>query len=425
MARRLKILVNSYTLSPYLGSESAVAWNHIRNLAQWCDIVVIYGASGGNMGTNIDIPKWLNTNFISGVRFEFVVPSRISMLLTKLNSKGLIYAHFLAFKLWQKKAYIRALELLQDEDFDLIHHLGPIGYREPGYLWKIDKPYVWGPIGGFNNAPWSLYKALPLSGKLKQLIRSITNNYQMRYDRRVCKALKRANLVLASTTECVDKIFQLHGIQARYIPENCIDCPISLNIEKFLTKKYRFIFIGSLNSNKAVQIQLLSLVKLKQRKDWVFDIVGNGPMRSTLEKIVLENNLENHVKFHGSLSRSEVQIVLDDAHLNLVTSVSEGNPTVIWEAMSHGVPTLTLDHCGMHDIINENNGIKITIGKLSQIIDDVANRILELLNNPDLFYELALGTIREASKYTLNKRLSIIQTFYQQAVDNYKLSKNN
>ena len=29
-----------------------------------------------------------------------------------------------------------------------------IGFREPGYLWKIEeKPFVWGPIGGLKQFP--------------------------------------------------------------------------------------------------------------------------------------------------------------------------------------------------------------------------------------------------------------------------------
>jgi hypothetical protein len=28
--------------------------------------------------------------------------------------------------------------------------LNMIGYREPGYLWKLNVPFVWGPMGGTN-----------------------------------------------------------------------------------------------------------------------------------------------------------------------------------------------------------------------------------------------------------------------------------
>ena len=39
-----------------------------------------------------------------------------------------------------------------------------VGYREPGYLWKIEKPFVWGPIGGLENSPWRFLPSLGIKG---------------------------------------------------------------------------------------------------------------------------------------------------------------------------------------------------------------------------------------------------------------------
>ena len=33
-------------------------------------------------------------------------------------------------------------------EIDLIHQLTSISFREPGFLWRLDKPFVWGPISG-------------------------------------------------------------------------------------------------------------------------------------------------------------------------------------------------------------------------------------------------------------------------------------
>lgn len=62
--------------------------------------------------------------------------------------------------------------------FDLIHYVGMIGYREPGYLWKLGLPYIWGPISGTNNASLQLMKHMPIAGRIKLTFRSVVNMIQ-------------------------------------------------------------------------------------------------------------------------------------------------------------------------------------------------------------------------------------------------------
>lgn len=422
---RKTILINSYVLSPYKGSEAAVAWNHIRNMSQDYNLIVLYGASAEYMGDDRDIKKWLENNELPNVRFEFVRPSFISRILTWINRHGFVYAHFPAFRLWQKRVLKHARRIISSEHVDIVHHLGPIGYREPGYLWKLDKPYVWGPVGGYNLAPKVLLPLLPFMGRCKQAFRNVTNRYQMRHSRRVLKAMAKADIVVGATTECVGMIKELYGRDALYLAENCIDQNIHLNVDKFKESVKHIIFVGSVDSRKCVSLQLKALVKLKDRKDWTFDIVGEGPLRPVLEKFCQENGLSDKVKFHGKVSRNEAISLFNDASLHLITSVSEGNPTTVWEAMSHGVPTLTLDHCGMHDTINERNGIKIPITDPDTIVSDIASQIEYLLDNPEVLEKLGESTVDEAYKYTLDKRRAIFSELYEQAVLNYNANRRN
>ena len=73
---------------------------------------------------------------------------------------------------------------METKHFDLIHYVGMIGYREPGYLWKLGLPYVWGPVGGTNNAPQQLMERMPLIGRMKLTFRSIVNTFQFHTKRR-------------------------------------------------------------------------------------------------------------------------------------------------------------------------------------------------------------------------------------------------
>ncbi len=61
--------------------------------------------------------------------------------------------YYTGYAAWQRAAYRAALDLHRDRPFDLAHQLNITGYREPGYLWKLPIPFVWGPVGGAADIP--------------------------------------------------------------------------------------------------------------------------------------------------------------------------------------------------------------------------------------------------------------------------------
>ena len=422
------IIVLAYAISPYKGSEYAVAWNHILNLSKNNKITVIYGTSGIHMGDFEEMNDFLSNNSVDNVKFIQIAPSKLTRALNVLNVKNIFnYSFYWAYNAWHKQVYDYVKILIQKEKFDLIHFLCPIGYREPGYLWKFDIPYVWGPVCGVNNTPWKLFKVLSIKGKIKFFIRNIVNILQFNCSLRLRKAVKNVDLLLTATTETKTKFDNRYNTNSIYIPENCLLTPPKLNSEKFALPKdkYQFLFVGRLDENKACIILLNALTKVKHKKLINVNIIGNGPVKPQLEEFVKCNGLDNIVTFHGQLPRTEVLKKFEAAHLHIITSLSEANTTVIWEAMAHGVPTLALDHCGMHDIVCEKCGIKIHITDLEQIVSDIAEEIDGLLENPERFEALANGTVECAQNYVWHARAKAMNEYYNIAIEKHKQSTEN
>src|ERR1035437_922590 len=156
-----KILVSAYAVSPTRGSEYSVAWNYINEMSKDNTLVVLYGVSGNHMGDVAEMEIWLESNSIPNVKFVPVLPNIFTEKLNLLNKKGIFpYAFYFAFRFWQLRVYSVAKKIIENEHFDLVHFLNPIGYREPGYLWKLNTPYLWGPIGGVPNRPSQLFNSL-------------------------------------------------------------------------------------------------------------------------------------------------------------------------------------------------------------------------------------------------------------------------
>jgi glycosyltransferase involved in cell wall biosynthesis len=80
-------------------------------------------------------------------------------------------------------------------------------------------------------------------------------------------------------------------------------------------------------------------------------LVGEGPERGTIEAEVRQRRLEDHVRFLGL--RRDVARLLAAADVFLLTSISEGIPLTIIEAMNAGLPVVATQVGGVGEIIED------------------------------------------------------------------------
>ena len=415
------ILVLAYAISPTKGSEYSVAWNYVRHMSKHCRLTVLYGVSGEHMGDCEEIRNFVAEGGLTNVKFVCVEPSGWANLLNWCNRHGFMgYTFYWAYHAWHKLAYNKAKELMKEDDFDLVHFVGPISYREPGFLWKLGLPYLWGPIGGCNSTNMVLQKHTSKKTRIKFIFRNVVNEIQLRCKIQLRLAMKHTDLLLTATTENQRKIANVLKKNSIYLPENSITTEIKLDRTKFDNPdKYHFIVVGSLIPRKAVHIVLEAMMQMKNLTKFHLDIVGDGFMRTALEQYANVNNLSNYITWYGQLPRAEAVQLFRMAHAHLVVSLSEGNPTTIWEAMSYGVPTISFDHCGMHDTICEKCGIKIPITTYEQSVSELAVQMQDLLDQPQRFLDLAEGTIQCAKKNLWNDREQFLLQCYEETLDNY------
>ncbi len=417
-----KIIVLAYALSPTRGSEYSVAWNYVKYMSRNNELVVLYGMSGDHMGDIDELQDYITKEPMPNIRFIPIKPNRWANALNWFNRHNiLVYTFFLAYRVWQKSVYKVALEITKKESFDLVHYVGPIGYREPGYLWKLNLPYIWGSIGGTTTINPILIESLTLAGKVKQVVRAFLNKIQLHCNTRIRKAIKRSDVLLSATTENQEIIKKVYGVDSFYLPENAIEKCYPLNNTKFNKEgKLELIFVGHVDSRKSLITVLQSLTKVRNKQAVSLNVVGDGPLIDPLKEFCRVNNIENLVKWHGKVNRETVFELMNNAHLHLITSVMEGNPTTIWEAMSKGVPTLSLKHCGMRDTICDKCGFSIDIISVDQITTDIAQIIDNCIIQPSLLEKKAQGVIKCRENYLWDNRVEIIDSFYNQAISNYR-----
>jgi hypothetical protein len=191
--KRLKILIVAAAAHPEKGSEPGLGWGWVEALSKYHDLWVITGEREGNR---------------EAIARRFQEVSGLSERLNILY-KGdgpyieriwpLLYYRY--YRQWHQKAFQLAEKLNHEICFDLVHQLNMTGFREPGYLWQFNLPFVWGPVGGTANVPLRFASILGVSQFIYHLGKVTLNNLQLKYHRRVRKALKRADGFVTSTSD--------------------------------------------------------------------------------------------------------------------------------------------------------------------------------------------------------------------------------
>lgn len=118
--------------------------------------------------------------------------------------------------------------------------------------------------------------------------------------------------------------------------------------------------IGNLEEYKGQKYLVESMAKVvDKRKDVLLYILGKGPLKEKLIQQVKENKLEDFIIFAGSNKpMQEIPLWFNSCDLFVLSSLSEGNPTVMFEALGCGKPFIGTNVGGIPEIIiNEKLGL--------------------------------------------------------------------
>ncbi|MDN5288725.1 MAG: glycosyltransferase [Mucilaginibacter sp.] len=416
MILKKKILISAYAISPVRGSEYASAWNTVVHLAQQHDLWVIYGMSDDYMGDTQTMLKYVEDNPMPGVEFIEVQPGRLAKTITLLDKAGFGWCFYFAYYLWQKQAYNATLKVLESVDIDVVHQLGPIGFREPGFLWQLNKPMVWGPIGGMNVINKKLLNGKPLLTRFKYSVKYMINRVQLN-SARVKKAFAQSGVLIAATKNGQRTIAEKFNRESYHLPDTSVLNSVSIVTDKFknIDKQVQLVWSGSHIARKNLEM-CLDVLAATDQTNWILNVLGKGPLTAKLQEKAASLGVSNHIIWHGHLKRDNAVRVMAGAHLHIITSIAEDNPAVVFEAMSYGVPTLTIDHCGMKDVVCNHCGIKISVDDYPVMVSNMSAALNSLLTDPHQLTELAQTTLKCAHDHCWDNRLIKLNNIYNDAI---------
>lgn len=174
--------------------------------------------------------------------------------------------------------------------------------------------------------------------------------------------------------------------------------------------------VGTVKEMKGSDIILDALLKLDKPFIKSMDIhlvyVGNGPLRSVLEKKVEENHLEHYVRFVGKIPHERVSDFYKLSDIYVIASSFEGTPITLLEAMFNGMPIIGANTTGINSLIRSGeNGLLFKRGD----IDELAAQIKHLITDLELCKRVSAEAKRDYYRgYT-----------YEDVINDYVALANN
>lgn len=94
---------------------------------------------------------------------------------------------------------------------------------------------------------------------------------------------------------------------------------------------------------------------VKYRKDILCVIIGGGILRKDLKAQIKKSSIEKYIKLTGPKTHDEIPLWMNAADLFVLSSLNEGNPTVMFEALGTGLPFVGTRVGGVPDIITSED----------------------------------------------------------------------
>ena len=408
----LEILVNAYACGPEIGSEPGMAWNWCINLANHCKLHII---TEGEFRDKIEAalpnyPQSKNMTF-----YYNPVSDKIRKMCWN-QGNWLFYRHY---KKWQYKTYLIASEIVKKEPIAILHQLNMVGFREPGYLWKINHlPFVWGPVGGFIHFPEKYLQNLPFKTKQFIKLKNRLNHIQAKYSSRIQTAAKEADILIGATQDSMkafDKYFHKKGI---LISETgCyLNSDFNENTDRFTnTTDFNILWVGRLDFfGKQLPLAIKIIEKVKHLQGLHFHIIGDGNQEYTEEQKHLTRQLgiENICTWHGKIPHQQVQTLMKQGQLFLFTSLSEATSSVTLEALQNQLPVLCFNACGQGNVIDDSTGRKVEISNPQKSISDFAQQITFLYNNRDVLLNCSKNCRNKAVELSWENKAKLMVELY-------------
>lgn len=361
----MKIIFLAFACRPESGSEDAVGWNWILEAAKYYDITVV---------TKTEFKKDIESKH-----------TNINFLYVDSNEKWHDISIYYEYIMWQKKAYKYLKSINCSAKYDYLWYITFGNIILPAYVYKLNIPIIWGPVGGTDQIVDVFYKKMKFKEKFpvqivrKLILKTLNINYIFN---RMCD---KSKIIIVRTKDTVSYIPPQYRYKIITHLETAIDSQDVIkyieNKNIFLNKdKINLVYTGQLIGRKNVSSLIDAFVKSADKNNnLVLNIVGDGPLIDELKEQARRND---KIVFWGRCDRKKTLQILAESDIYVFPSLIDTLTFSLLESMVLAKPIICFDVSGMKIALDDSFARKIPVLNYNQCIDEFARSILELSNEP-------------------------------------------
>lgn len=411
-----KVLLIVESCNPDWASVPLVGYNFFREISGVADVTLV--THSRNKSALLNRHPDTTMHFIDPTYWEGFYYKLIVALSTFRGRVVWPLRHMLQFPLYfffDRSVTKLFASRVRVGEFDVVHVLTPMMPRYPVGLVRFcrNTPLILGPVNGGVPFP----QAFKARGKkefsqfnfLRSIGARLIPNYRNTY--------KHADLILAGSSYTRSWIVKEFGRSANttlLVYENAVPRDF---YDGFYSNKpdatFRLLFVGRLVPYKGADMLLRALsASALKAKDFVLDIVGDGPELERLKGLSETLGLSSRVNFAGWISQNETSKYYKNADVFCFPSVREFGGAVVMEAMACGLPCIVVDNGGIGEYVTVDVGYKIAPLGEPFVIDAIAGAVVELMENPDLLRSKSEAAATRAKSFSWTCKGDEINTIY-------------
>jgi glycosyltransferase involved in cell wall biosynthesis len=347
----VKILLSAFACEPNRGSELGVGWNWALSLGQAGHTVVVLTRSISRLAIEQAMKKEPRD---LDLRFEyFDVPKPL-----RWQTRGPLHLHAM---LWQWRAAAFAGKLHDRYRFDCVHHVTFAGLRSPIFMGRLGIPFILGPVGGGERAPWRLRHGYSLSGLAFDAARDVAN-HMIRYTPFMNDMFTRAERIYVTSPETMRIMPRRFRDKAQIelaIGAEEPGAPPAAAVRQAprTDASFRVLYAGRFIDCKGMHIGLPSFARLARAVPGArLTMVGEGPAGRRWRRLAEELGIASMIDWLPWQERAAMTKLYADHDVLLFPAMHDSGGTVVLEAMNYGLPTVCLKLGGPATLVNESCG---------------------------------------------------------------------
>lgn len=180
--------------------------------------------------------------------------------------------------------------------------------------------------------------------------------------------------------------------------------------------RFQVLCVGRLVSSKGQRILIEAIELLVNRGHSLhLRLIGDGPDRQDLQRLVRERGLAAEVTFEGAVNQDRIRDFYREADIFALASFAEGIPVVLMEAMAMEIPSIATGINGIPELIRDGiDGLLVAPSD----IEGMAAALESLIEQPRLREILGkAGRKRVEEQYTLSKSIDRLSEVFHRRLE--------